>query len=89
MARVFSSVSVVLALAGCGTTEFGELQPANLDVSTSFVEFGTLSESGIRSKTISITNTGDVPLGIESIELEYVDFPDVPAARLPVGTEGT
>jgi hypothetical protein len=30
-----------------------------------------------------------VEIGYESIELEYVDFPDVPAARLPVGAEGT
>ena len=30
-----------------------------------------------------------VTIGLESVELEYVDFPDVPAARLPVGTEGT
>lgn len=30
-----------------------------------------------------------VQIGYESIELEYVDFPDVPAARLPVGAEGT
>ncbi len=30
-----------------------------------------------------------VAIGMESVELEYVDFPDVPAARLPVGTEGT
>lgn len=30
-----------------------------------------------------------VAIGLESVEFEFVDFPDAPVARLPVGTEGT
>ncbi len=71
-------VALVLgaAVAGCDTLEYTELQPAELDVSSSLVEFGSLSEGGSRSKTISITNTGDVPLGIASIELVSSSEPD-------------
>jgi hypothetical protein len=63
-------VLVVLMVAGCGSeSEVRYLQQAALEVSASEVEFGLVDENATRTKTFSISNDGDLTLGIRSIAL--------------------
>ncbi|MFT7520149.1 MAG: hypothetical protein ACI9MC_002293, partial [Kiritimatiellia bacterium] len=59
-----------LALGACGTkTETISLDPAELEFSSQLVEFGLIDKGGRLDKTVNIQNSGDVPLGIKSIQL--------------------
>ena len=76
VSRSLLAASASLALVGCTKTEILELQQAELEVSTDLVEFGDLDLGQRFQKTITISNPGDVNLGIRSIELISASAPD-------------
>jgi hypothetical protein len=69
-ARCPSALLFALAgLAACNGPDYEEKEPANLVISSEFVEFGEISQGETVSRTITLSNTGQVNLGIESILL--------------------
>ncbi len=71
----FASALAAIALMGCGSQQpdLIELQPAQLEISSEFVEFGEIGYGETMKKTVTLSNTGDVSLGIVSIELATDD----------------
>jgi len=66
-----------LALTGCGPKEeIVELAPAALEISTKRLEFGEVAQGDRLDKEVTITNAGDVPMGIQGIFLASAEDPD-------------
>jgi len=56
-------------LLACNGGADSELKPAQLEVSTELLEFGKVSQGGNLTKTVTLSNPGEVTLGILSIGL--------------------
>ena len=61
---------LLVAASGCSSTpEYIEYVPAQLEMSSEFVEYGLTGQGQAITKTVTLTNTGDVQLGISRITL--------------------
>ena len=69
MYRVISASLGLLTLVGCNSQQVILLEPAQLEISTDLLEFGEHQKGQPVEKTVTLSNSGDVPLGIESIML--------------------
>ena len=69
MNRVMAISLGMMGLVGCGGQVFVSLEPAQLEISTDFLEFGEHQKGDPAEKTVTLSNSGDVPLGIDSIAL--------------------
>ena len=66
-----------IALTGCGPKEdIVELAPAALEISTKRLEFGEVARGDRLDKEVTITNAGDVPMGIKGIFLASAEDSD-------------
>lgn len=59
----------MMGIVGCGGQVFVSLEPAQLEISTDYLEFGEHQKGDPAEKTVTLSNSGDVPLGIDSITL--------------------
>ena len=64
-----TAVLVALALAGCGGDDYRLGRVATLGLSTDEVAFGFAEQGSATRGTVTVTNEGDVALGIASIGL--------------------
>jgi hypothetical protein len=71
MSRTMMMYALTLAAVGCtGTSEEKSgLQPAALQVSTEFVEFGQLPQGDTVTRSFTLFNAGEVRLGISDLHL--------------------
>jgi MYXO-CTERM domain-containing protein len=76
MSRMFSASLGLLALVACNGEKYIDLEPAQLEISTDILEFGEHQKGQPAEKTVTLSNGGDVPLGIGSIALASSENPD-------------
>ncbi len=67
---------IVATLAGCGADVYEELDPANAALSSEFLDFGTLAPEESVLRTLTVTNTGELKLGIASVRLASSESED-------------
>lgn len=60
---------VVALAAGCKRAPYDELEPAQLQISSELVEFGELAQGTRVARVVTLSNSGQVALGIVSIEM--------------------
>ena len=66
----FLSIGIAsTVIVGCSGQQYITLEPAQLEISTDLLEFGEQEQGDLIEKTVTLSNSGDVSLGIESIEL--------------------
>ena len=59
----------LLACRGSEDISYNEVQLPVMQLSTTSIDFGEVEWEGTASRTFSLTNNGELPMGIGSIEL--------------------
>jgi hypothetical protein len=68
------TVSLLLALCGCGGVVINAAASAQLSLSANMLEFGNVTLNSSATKTLTITSSGNAPLTVSSVTVNGAEF---------------